>query len=198
MWSAERTQLQEEKRNRKAAIDVMEMRCGPQVDAGAEVVSAMNVVKQLVDLAADPSNLAAVGEFFQKLNARLFLQFKEEAWGKRKVRKPAGGVVTFGAAAPPIRIYQGPTGRRQLSQAAIAKSSGAVHAAPEALKSNCPGREGDSLGNVNRSDGTPIELFLRFCGEIVGLGLSLLNLPNQPEREPKRSCLRTHDRNDGP
>ena len=67
---------------------------------------------RLADLAADTSNLGAIGELFRRLNTRLFLRFEEIQPKKRKINKVAGGVVTFGSSPPPVGLYEGPTRRR--------------------------------------------------------------------------------------
>ena len=67
---------------------------------------------KLTDLAADGDNYVAVGELFRAVNIQLYVRFREEPWGKRVVRRVAGGVITLGAAAPPIERYRrlhGPT-----------------------------------------------------------------------------------------
>jgi hypothetical protein len=48
--------------------------------------------------------LGAVGELFRRLNARLFLKFREVRPKKRKINRVAGGVVTFGVKSLPVRI----------------------------------------------------------------------------------------------
>jgi hypothetical protein len=64
----------------------------------------------------------------------------------------AGGVVTFGNAAPPITIYNGSTGRKEL------KGPAGVLAGPPSPESHTlpdhadPGREGNSFGNISRGD----------------------------------------------
>jgi prepilin-type N-terminal cleavage/methylation domain-containing protein len=76
--------------------------------------------------------------------------------GKRSFNKVAGGVVTIGAAPPPITLYQGPTARKSIKKT----SPGAVNAATGRIGRRSAdrsdrsgsGREGSSLGNVNRGD----------------------------------------------
>jgi hypothetical protein len=82
----------------------------PAVDAEAEVAAALGALDRMGELAADPTNLGAIGELFWRLNARLFLKFREV----RTMNRVAGGVMTFGATPPPVPLYEGPTGRRAL------------------------------------------------------------------------------------
>ena len=122
----------------------------PETDANAEVTAALELLDRLGTLASDPSNLPAVGELFQRLNARIFLRFREEPWGKRPVNRMAGEVVTFGVAPAPVPLYQRPTSRRQVQQMTPAEiASSGVETPVGPLFS---GLEGGSLGNVNRGD----------------------------------------------
>lgn len=121
-------------------------------DPGAEVEAALSLLDRLSEVTNDGENLPEVGRLFAGVNTRLFLRFGESNWGNRKVNKVIGGVVTFGATAPPVKLYEGPTGRRAL------KSRTYEHGTEcEGLSALAPGpigagQEGDSLGNVNRAD----------------------------------------------
>ena len=75
-------------------------------NADDEVVSlygqaeaALAVVERLGRLADDPEDLAAFGKLFQVLNVHLFLDFEAGHWGKRKVRRLAGGMLTMGTVS---------------------------------------------------------------------------------------------------
>jgi hypothetical protein len=57
-------------------------------------------------------NFAAAKNLFDAVNARLFLKFTDQKWGKRTLRKPASGVLPMGSQPPPITIDAGPTARR--------------------------------------------------------------------------------------
>ena len=81
-------------------------------------------------------------------NVRLFLQFDDGHWGKRVVRRVAGGIVTFGDAPPPITLYAGPTARAKVKEAAA--ESAAAQSCPHSPVPS--GVEGDSSGNVSRGD----------------------------------------------
>lgn len=141
-------ELQERKRKLAADITAVERAAGGSKDVAGEVAAAMAVARRLTDLAADPGNHAAVGELFRQVNAKLFVRFRDVAQGKRMLRKPDSGVVTFGDANPPIDLYMGPTTRSKVKEAAASLAAGSGDlASPKS-----PGWEGDSLGNVNRGD----------------------------------------------
>jgi hypothetical protein len=142
-------ELQSRKRQLQTEAAMAE-KCQPKVkDIQGEVAAAMGVAFRLTDLSADKQNFVALGELFTQLNARIFFRFREAKSGKRLLRKPDGGIVTFGAAEAPIDPYVGPT-TRKLIKAAANKADTAVATA----SSNCngPGSEGISLGNANRGD----------------------------------------------
>ena len=120
--------------------------------AGAEVDAAMAALDRLSDLASDPIDYVAIGRLFAGVNLRLFLRFGEVAWGKRTVNRVAGGVVTFGATPPPVKLYEGPTGRRALADRSHERGGGGGVESPARAPGN-PGRAGDSFGNVSRAGG---------------------------------------------
>jgi hypothetical protein len=120
-------------------------------DLEADISAALADYDRLVDLAADTSNLGAIGELFQRLNSRLFLRFEEIQPNQRRLNKVAGGVVTFGSSPPPVGLYEGPTGRRALRD--MAETPG--HRPELVALSSVPcgtDREGQLLGNVNRGE----------------------------------------------
>jgi hypothetical protein len=116
-----------------------------------EVEAALAQLDRMEDLASDPQNMEAIGELFQSLNACMYLQFVEASWGKRRVNRIVGGVVAFGATPPPVTLYEGPTGRRQLmrSTTSLEAKTGAVCSALDPCNF---GGEGGSLGNVSRGE----------------------------------------------
>jgi hypothetical protein len=99
-----------------------------------------------------------------QFNARLFLRFEQVKQTKRVTNKLASGILTLGSAPPPIQPYQGPTGRGALA-AFAAPANNEIQDAP-AGGASTSGRKVELLGNVNRGDRTPIELFMR---EALGL-----------------------------
>src|SRR5262249_47903229 len=82
--------------------------------AQLEVASALGLLKRLRELAGKLHNYAVAKELFTGVNAQMFLRFERKAEKKRKLNKIVGGVVTFGAAPPPLPIYSGPTGRQKI------------------------------------------------------------------------------------
>jgi hypothetical protein len=76
-----------------------------------EVEAAMAEVASLAD--ADASKLS---ELFQRLDARLYLRFRVEIRGKRKMTVPAGGTLTLGASPPPVALYEGPRDRPRVKR----------------------------------------------------------------------------------
>jgi hypothetical protein len=118
----------------------------------AEIDAAMAVVDRLPDLAGDSKNLAEVGEAFRMVNLRMFLEFEAVQVKKRTLNKVAMGMITFGAAPPPIPIYNGRTARADVKfekAATVAAEPRGDVTLPASVDS---GREGNSLGNVNRGD----------------------------------------------
>lgn len=143
-------------REQEQALDGQLQAARQEADAGknitgADVDAALAVLDRLAPSAEDPENLAAVGTLFTRLNARMFFRFAPAKWGKRTVNRVSGGVVTFGASPPPIKLYDGPTGRRALCGRPELRSD-IVGDGVEVQESQAPGREGDSFGNVNRAD----------------------------------------------
>ena len=145
----DKTKLEEELLRRELLTE--ERSTTADVDIESEIAEALADFDRLSELASDSTQLGAIGELFNELNARLFLRFEEVQLKRRKVNKVVGGVVTFGASEPPIKLYEGPTGRRALgSKAKTPDDSSGV---PQlALPSTSSDREGNSLGNVSRGD----------------------------------------------
>jgi DNA invertase Pin-like site-specific DNA recombinase len=124
------------------------------LDVEAEVRAAMAQLEDLNALAADAANGPALGELFRRLDAKLYLRFREEPWGQRVVNRVAGGVLTFGSAPPPIPLYDGPTSRRQVL--GTTPPAGVVPAGVTIPgESASPPREGGSVGNVSHGDPRP-------------------------------------------
>ncbi|MDB5391721.1 MAG: hypothetical protein JWM11_7367 [Planctomycetaceae bacterium] len=120
-----------------------------RVNPEDEVAAMLKFAQNLYQLAEDSSNLPAIGELFTKLNIRMFLRFVPVQKKKRIENKLAGGILTMGAAPPPIDLYSGPTSRLAL-KLQVRNTAGAtpvVDAEPI-----CSGLEDKSLGNVNRDD----------------------------------------------
>jgi hypothetical protein len=125
-------------------------------DPEKEVAAAMNVARRMTELAAEAESWAAAGELFRTLNVRLFLRFADACRGKRVLRKPAGGMVTFGNEPPPIKLYDGPTDRKGV-QGGDEQPAASVACGEHDV--SCTGSEGHSVGNVRR--GTPRRWLVR-------------------------------------
>lgn len=119
-----------------------------------EIAKALELGRQLTELADDAANMGAIGELFKLTNARIFLRFKEVQAKKRKLNKVIGGVVTWGTAPTPVTIYLGPTSRKVVKDptGALLPAGSGDFRAPVSEPGSGPGGEGDSLGNVNRGE----------------------------------------------
>lgn len=150
-------ELEERKRTLTAKAASLELDSARPGDVDEEVKAAMELVHRLTALAHVQTDHALLGKLFRQVNAKLFVGFTDAQFGKRVVRKPCRGVVTFGDAPTPIEVYAGPTTRTSVKQAIqTAASSAAVSdregdaLSPEVL--NGPRSEGDPFGNVNQGD----------------------------------------------
>lgn len=84
----------------------------PDADPEREVEAALAGLARLGDWAADPdTDHKRIAELFARVDAKLYLGFRVATRGKRKLNVPAGGVLTFGTAPPPVPLYQGPVDR---------------------------------------------------------------------------------------
>ena len=142
-------QLRQEEQRLDAELRQLEREAAPALDVEAEVGAAMAGLEEIADLGADPTNLGAIGELFRRLNVRLFLSFREERPKKRIVNRVTGGVVTFGATAPPVALYEGPTGRRALKGRRATETGRGLAASP-ALPAPSGEQDDSSLGTVSR------------------------------------------------
>jgi hypothetical protein len=121
-------------------------------DIGAEVELALAGLDRLTELATGAVGLADAGKLFQALGVRLFAAFMPVKLKKRTVNKLSHGLVTFGCTPPPVPLYCGPTGRRELKHGSTALPAAEPRGGvPHAASSRLDG-EGNSLGNVNRGD----------------------------------------------
>ena len=125
-----------------------------KIDVEAEISKALGLIGRLTELIGrDGDDPGLAREVFVLTNARLFLRFRPRKVKNRALNKIAGGVVTFGAAPPPIETYAGPTGRSKIKGSTLQRdtepSGCGSPMQPECVDS---GGEGKSLGNVNRGD----------------------------------------------
>lgn len=81
-------------------------------DPEAEVEAALAGLDDLCEWATDPAaDLSRVGDLLRRVDARLYLRFRKAVSGRRVTNVPAGGVLTFGTAPPPVSLYEGPVDR---------------------------------------------------------------------------------------
>ena len=123
-------------------------------DAGSAVEIAMKIVQQLPELARAAEDLGIARQIFDLINARLFLGFRQLKVKKRTLNRISDGVVTFGSAPPPIELYEGPTARGKINAPTASVAAGNGGQVSPSAPERClgPGREGKSLGNVNRGE----------------------------------------------
>ena len=84
----------------------------------------MQGLRDLCDRSGGLEDFVAARHLFDAINANLFVQFGEKAWGKRKVRRPVSGVLTFGDEPLPIRPYEGPTDHASVKATGAASAAG--------------------------------------------------------------------------
>lgn len=70
---------------------------------------ALQLVDNLTKLAEQPEDFSKAKEIFDLTNLRMFFRFEPKKLTKRTVNKLVGGVVVFGDADAPVKLYQGPT-----------------------------------------------------------------------------------------
>lgn len=121
------------------------------IDLEEEVDAAMGQVNQLENLMQNAEDMAVAREIIELVNTNLFLCFDDGKWGKRTVRKVAGGVLTTGAAPLPIQPYQGRTSRKEVkrnaAQAQCAIGEGGSRTSPSSMTT---GRKADWLRKTGR------------------------------------------------
>lgn len=121
-------------------------------DVSEDVNAAMSVLERLNEEVADSPAGTVAREIFDLANARLFLRFQPRQVKRRVLNKIVGGMVTFGAAPPPIEIYQGPTGRRKIKGSAAHRAEPVGCESPTSPECVFSDEEGESLGNRSRGD----------------------------------------------
>jgi hypothetical protein len=126
------------------------------LDEEAEVEAALQVLDRLAELAREGHNYALDKEAFELANAKLFLRFQAVPKKRRTVNRIASGVVTLGAAPPPVALYEGSTSRKRVKRLTPGDPSDAKkkggRRSPTTSEPQDSGREGSSLGNVSRGD----------------------------------------------
>jgi hypothetical protein len=159
----------------QSQIHEMKVVAMPVFDPDAEVRSALAVLDQIEELASDSSRTASFAAMFQLVNLRMAFKFEKQSTSKRATNVVRYGFVAFGNKPLPIKLHQGPTGRKALSKqlmieaASSAANPGGDSPRPDGTSS---GMGGNSLGNVSRGDRTPIELFLAGLTEWDGAAIN--------------------------
>jgi hypothetical protein len=148
----------EELRRREVSLNLATKNASLETprNADMEIEAALQLADRLVEVGKDSGSLELAKEAIDLANAKLFLTFRPIRTKKRTLNKIAGGIVTLGAARPPVPLYDGPTSRAMLKQT----KPGSANAVPEDSGRRSPtdpepkgsGREGMSLGNVSRGD----------------------------------------------
>jgi hypothetical protein len=139
-------ELKAKQKRLEEELSALESRASDQNDLEGEIRKVLAAAEALTELCSQRETLELAGQIFGLTNARLFLRFKPVPVKKRVLNKVSGGVVTLGDADPPISIYEGPTGRRKLTE------SGSLGNDSKALDHCSSGQEGESLRNVSRGD----------------------------------------------
>jgi hypothetical protein len=118
-----------------------------------EVAQAMAGLGRLADLAESPDASSATQELFAAATVKLYVGFEKVERGSRTVNVLAGGVLTLGAADPPVPLYNGPTDKRIIRKH-LAKGEADSLVAGTAAKGSCGHHDGPedqgSSGNVAR------------------------------------------------
>jgi hypothetical protein len=145
--------LQVKKSHLAEKVQTHELKARKTSNAESEVGKALENLRQLCNFVTDDSNdLNTARRLIEAVNARMFPRFKRVNEGKRTLNRLSGGVVTFGSAEPPIRLYDGPTSREKVKAAVsrtLAENNGTDSPTTETVVSR---GEGKSLGNVSRGD----------------------------------------------
>ena len=137
------------------------MKSQPRQTTSEEVVqAALSQIKNLPKLAEAADNLPAIGELFRRINLQMFLRFQQVRKTKRVVNQLSGGIITIGAAVSPIQKYTCPTDRGCLQKNRIYNEKCPPENSGGQMLSSDSGKSAESLGNANRENRSPIELFL--------------------------------------
>lgn len=159
----------------KIAAKSRQVRIGTEIDA--EIDRAISFAKRLFELASEPEQLPLATQAIELADIKFFVRFRPVQKGKRLLNKVVGGIVTIGAAPPPVALYEGPTAWKIIKKASPEAANAATGQDEHRLLTQSDreesGSEGTSLRNVNRDNRTAIELFNAGTG---ALGLMARNL----------------------
>ncbi|WP_339686486.1 recombinase family protein [Gimesia maris] len=142
-------QVQEKQKQLEEELDLLKRKAEPVGSIDSEVDQVMQLVGRLTELAEQSEDFSKAKEIFDLTDLRMFLRFEPKKLTKRTVNKLVGGVVVFGGAEPPVKLYQGPTATSKLKE----KPQKALKRKRNTNQNDLPsGREDKSLRNVSRDD----------------------------------------------
>jgi hypothetical protein len=149
-------ELKQRETNLDAELKSTELRSDISANPSEEIEAALAFAERLSELASNGENFALAREAFEVANAKLFVRFKPVCKKRRTVIQISGGVVTLGAAAPPIDLYNGPTNRNKAKKTSLTAASATQgpceRRSPTGSEVQDSGREETSLGNISRGD----------------------------------------------
>jgi hypothetical protein len=139
-----------------------QVRTGTEIDA--EIDRAIGFANRLSELASKPEQLPLATQAIELADIKFFVRFRSVQNGKRLLNKVVGGIVTIGAAPPPVALYEGPTAWKIIKKASPEAANAATGQDEHRLLTQSDpeesGSEGTSLRNVNRVFRRRLELFV--------------------------------------
>lgn len=154
--------LQQSASDLRKEIAEMESVNSRATDPIDDLEHALDQFGQVAALADDAGDYEQLVRLFAMTELRMFLRFQKVRSGKRELQRIVSGVVTLGSVAPPIKLYEGKTGRHALKEAGKA-------ATKTPRPHQCGGGDnvvsdgdGNSLGNVSRGDSIFTEQKIEF------------------------------------
>ena len=136
---------QQELRNQLAKVQA---KARGRRDSEYEVAGVMDQLRGLAKLAGSEQGQAAAQELIAAVNARVFLSFISTTPNKRTFQKISHGVITFGQAEAPVKIYNGPTARTRVNASLESRRKG------YSSTSQTPSFDEteNSIGNLSRAE----------------------------------------------
>jgi len=153
--------LEEQERRLKGEISVLQNPQPTPQRLEGTVEAALAHLQQLPAFAERPESMEGLTRLFRAVNLELFLRFQPVKKGKRTLNRLVSGVITLGNAPAPVKKYMGPTGRRALQgKCELENQSNESGEKSPPNTSTFSDPKANSLGNANRENRSPIELFL--------------------------------------
>ena len=87
-----------------------------QTDIESEVKAALEFAEDLVARLGEGMDFAMARQVLDSTNAKLYLSFCPTKVKKANIEQTKGGIVTFGSAPAPIKVYTGLTARNRLKE----------------------------------------------------------------------------------